>query len=450
MNVVSETHSVCPDCLKVIPARLVVEDGKVHMEKTCRTHGDFQALIWSDYEMYRSAEMSNPIERKKMDNNCPLDCGLCPSHAQHTCLAVIEVTNSCDLRCRICFASSGRERGHQPDLGTISEMFEAILKSEGGPQPVQLSGGEPLTRKDLPEIVQIGRELGFDHIEVNTNGVALAKNPQLARSLAESGVSTVYLQFDGLDDKIYSVLRGARLLGLKLNAIENCKRNDIAVILVPTIVKGVNDDQLGAIIKFAMREENVKGINFQPVALMGRYPPSLKGHKGSRTTIPDLIRAMEGQTNGSLTKEDFYSIPCPHPHCSALTLALVDGDRLVPLPRLIDVKSAISLVRDPASAVSKVIARLWSVSPEEETREMLERLISTFGLKIGGMEPSKILSISMMAFQDCWTLDIERLQRCCVHVVTSDGRFVPFCAYYLTSTDGRQLYRDIHAQPEQC
>lgn len=451
MNVVRETSSVCPDCLKVIPARLMEEGGKVFMEKMCEAHGGFRALLWSDYGMYRTAaEMFNLLERKKMDNNCPLDCGLCPSHAQHTCLAVIEVTNSCNLRCGVCFASSGKEKAHQPDHETIYGMFKTILKSEGGPRPVQLSGGEPLTRKDLPEIVQMGRELGFEHIEVNTNGIALAKDLQLAQSLAEAGVSTVYLQFDGLDEEVYSTLRGARLLTFKLRAIENCKKNGIAVILVPTIVKGINDDQLGEIIRFAMKEENVKGVNFQPVALMGRYPSNLQGHISDHATIPDLIKAIEQQTNRALTMEDFYPIPCPHPHCSALTLALVNEGNLLPLSRLIDVKQVISRVRNPSSAVSKAIAKLWAVSHEEETREMLEKLISTFGLKIGSMAPSKILSVSMMAFQDCWTLDIERLQRCCIHVVTSDGRLVPFCAYYLTSRDGKRLYRDINTQLRQC
>lgn len=441
MKEIGTTRSVCPKCLKAIPAKIFEKDKKVFMEKTCETHGDYLALLSSDSQMYQFAKDLYPNTLKKMVNNCPTDCGLCPSHSQHTCIALIEVTKKCNLHCNVCFASAGEQKDVQVSQDTIKKMFQAVLKSEGGiARPVQLSGGEPLIRKDLPEIVQMGQKLGFKHIEINTNGIALAEEPDLSQRLAEAGVSQILLQFDGVNDDVYFKIRGENLLSYKIDAIENCEKNGIGVTLVPAIIKGINDDQLGPIIRFAMSKKNVTAINFQPVTYIGRYPQTFQNKVEDRATIPDLIQWISDQTNNALTKDDFYPVPCPHPQCTMLTLVLTDGNTMLPLTRLVNVKSLVNSVENPASVVPNAVSKLWSLQPPTEIMSAIQNYIFSADFAKGATPSSKVLTISMMHFQDCWNLDLERLQKCCIHVVTPEGRLVPFCAHYLTSIDGNRLY----------
>lgn len=295
-------------------------------------------------------------------------------------------------------------------------------------------------RKDLPEIIAAGREVGFDHIEVNTNGIALARDLELTKRLAQAGLNVVYLQFDGVNDEVYARLRGQNLLSLKMQAIENCERNGIAVTLVPTIVKGVNDDQLGDIIRLAMAKKNITGVNFQPVTFLGRYPQAFCD-PSDRVTIPDLVNGIAKQMNNALSEDDFYPIPCPHPQCSALTLALADKDHIFPLTRLVNVKAMVGRVMDPAGVVPVAISKLWSLRPQDDVLKAIQSFMLISDLtKEGGGVKSKLLTVSMMAFQDCWTIDLERLQKCCIHVVTTEGKLVPFCARYLTGKAGQRLY----------
>ncbi len=444
----SVTKSVCPVCLSVVPATVVEESGKVFLEKSCKEHGEFRALVWSDSAMYSAYENMFPQDQKTpMVNDCPLDCGLCASHEEGTCVAIVEVTSRCNLSCEVCFANTAGATGSvDPSLGSIADEFATIIKNGGSNRPVQLSGGEPTVRSDLSSIVKMGREMGLRHIEVNTNGLLLGARPGLAKELAEAGVSAIYLQFDGFDDKIYLTMRKRSLISLKLKAIENCRKNNLAVVLVPTIVKGLNDDQLGEIIHFAMREPVVKGVNFQPATFLGRFPSDLR-NTTERMTIPDVIKAIEAQTGGEIQSSDFFPIPSLHSSCSAVTLALAGEEGLVPLPRLVDVMEVTGRMENLHCTITKAIPRLWDVSNERDTFDRLRRYLSRIGLEIDGADSKKILTISMMAFQDCWTLDCDRLQKCRVHVVRPNGRLIPFCSYYLTSVDGKRLYGPSQEEP---
>lgn len=434
------TFSVCPICLAPVEARIVEEDGKVYMEKKCEEHGPFKALIWSDSKMYSSySGMFHFGEPSELKNACPLECGLCSGHEEGTCVAIVEVTNRCNLSCGVCFASSDDGSRPEPTLEAIAEEFRTVIDNGGASRPVQLSGGEPTTREDLVGIVKMGREMGLRHIEVNTNGVNLGEDPQLARRLAEAGVNVVYLQFDGLDDRVYLALRGRKLLDVKMRALDNCRANGLAVVLVPTVVKDLNDDQLGSIIDLAVRREEIKGVNFQPATFFGRFPEDRRSPT-DRTTIPDVIAAIERQTGGSLTAKDFFPIPSLHHSCSAVTLALAREGGLMPLSRVVNPIDVVNRLKDPCCTVTKAIPKLWDVSNERETFGKLRQYLESLGLEVEGGDSTKILSISMMAFQDAWTLDTERMRRCRVHVIRPGGQLVPFCAYYLTGADGRRIY----------
>lgn len=436
----TETKSVCPVCLKLLSATLAEEGGRIYMEKACEEHGSFRALIWSDsgmYSSYKETFHSDPVD--ELRDVCPYACGLCESHERGTCVAIVEVTNRCNLRCRVCFATSNEGRREEPSLEALAEEFKTVVDNGGATRPVQLSGGEPTTRRDLPEIVRMGREMGLRHIEINTNGVALGNNPLVAERLAKAGVSAIYLQFDGLDDGVYRKLRGVDLLDVKMKALENCRRSNLAVVLVPVVVKGVNDGQLGDLIRLAAAREEIKGINFQPATYLGRFPNDLKDSE-DRTTIPDVIRAIEAQTGGEVAARDFFPIPSLHHSCSAVTLALAGQEGLMPLSRIVDAVDVVNRLENPCCTVTKAIPKLWDVTNERDTFDRLRTYLAGLGLEIEGAESKKILSISMMAFQDGWTLDVERMRRCRVHIVRPGGQLVPFCAYYLADVDGRRIY----------
>lgn len=298
-----QTASLCPHCLRRIPARRITEADAVYMEKTCPEHGDLaRVLLWRNspkpyHEWTRCG--SSPVS---LSEECPSNCGLCPDHKQKTCTAIIEVTARCNLSCPVCFAASGAEQAPDPDAAEVTRMLEMVLE-KAGPCPIQISGGEPTLRNDLPAIVARAKSAGFDHIQINTNGIRLAQDEAYGRALVDAGATVIYLQFDGVTGSVYERLRGADLLQLKLGALENCRKWKVAVILVPTIVKRVNDDQIGTIIQFAKRWiPTVKGVHFQPVTYLGRFPAAPRNE--DRFLLSDVLAAIEDQTLGELKVEN--------------------------------------------------------------------------------------------------------------------------------------------------
>ena len=266
--------------MKVLPAEIFEKDGKVYIKKNCPEHGFFQELYWGDYELYTAAEayevfgekLTNP--RTVVNRGCPYDCGICTEHKSHTVLAIIDITNRCNLRCPICFAHAGVAGYlYEPSKEEIREMMVNLRSNLPTPPPgLQFSGGEPTVRDDLPELVKMAKDLGFQHVEVNSNGIKMAESAEYCRTLKKAGVSTVYLQFDGVTPEPYKVTRGFNLLEIKIQALKNLKEGGFhSVVLVPVLVGGVNTDQVGDIINFAIDNiDIVRCINFQPVAITGR------------------------------------------------------------------------------------------------------------------------------------------------------------------------------------
>lgn len=297
------TSSLCPHCLRRVPARRITENGAVYLDKSCPEHGALKrVLLWRNFpkpysEWTRCAPSPGPGP-----DHCPDRCGLCPDHGQKTCTAIIEITGKCNLRCPVCFAAAGTGDTPDPDLQQIARMME-MVRDKAGSCALQISGGEPTLRDDLPQIAALARSMGFDPVQVNTNGIRLARDEAYGRALVDAGVTVVYLQFDGITGSVYEQIRGADLLQLKLEAIRNCRKWKVGVILVPTLVKRVNDDQIGSIIRFAKDWiPTVKGVHFQPMTYLGRYPESPKNE--DRLLLSDVLAAIEEQTQGELKVEN--------------------------------------------------------------------------------------------------------------------------------------------------
>lgn len=448
MDILSEftraaTSSLCPICLARIPAEKRQDGDDLFLEKRCPEHGEFTTLIWRGGPdpagwSRPKAVVHAPSPHQGASRGCPFDCGICSEHLQQSCTVLIEVTSRCNLSCPFCFADSGTGSTSDPSLDDLAARFRTALVKSGPHNIVQLSGGEPTMRDDLPEIIAMGRDIGFPFIQLNTNGVRLAEDPAYAAELRRAGLFSVFLQFDGTDDRVYLAIRGTALLEQKLAAIEHCAAAGLGIVLVPTIVKNVNTDTIGAILKLALEyAPAVRGVHFQPAAYFGRHPEPPAAEE--RFTLPDLMRAIEQQTDGLIRAGQFIPPGCEHPFCSfhGNFLRRHDGS-LKPLS-IQSVDYCCGNEQEnvgTGKAVSYVVNQWAAPKPVSccATKDSLDAFLEN--------HRSNTFAISAMAFQDAWSIDLERVRECCIQVAVPDGRMIPFCLYNLTSTEGIPLYRN--------
>lgn len=468
-RILSRTESLCPVCLKKIPAFRVTDGRDVYLEKRCQVHGNFCTVIWRGNPAFEKwvrpkLPVNPPVCYADAAKGCPFDCGLCEAHRQITCTALVEVTGRCNLACPYCFAAAGNMPEPDPSLEVIQFRFDRVRQAAPGCN-IQLSGGEPTVRNDLPEIIEMGRQKGFSFIQLNTNGLRLAQEEGYARRLKDAGLSSVFLQFDGVTDNVYRHLRGRGLLAEKRLAIARCGDAGLGVVLVPMVVPGVNDQELGAILDFAVQSfPTVRGIHMQPVSYFGRSP--MLPEDGSRITLPEIMTALEIQSKGRVRCRNFSPPGCENALCSFHGRFFVSEDgRLRPvvtfpaahagsLPETADIGARRAIA---------AVARQWGPAigdrraedsgckdPGPGRRPDESAACCCSGNKTPGpmdldrfleFARNRFFSISAMAFQDVWNLDLERLKDCCIHVVSEDGGLMPFCAYNLTDSSRQPLYR---------
>jgi uncharacterized radical SAM superfamily Fe-S cluster-containing enzyme len=472
-----DTQSLCPECAKIIDARIVERDGKVVMEKECPEHGHFDDIYFSDVELYHMMEgyahdgvgVENPYNPNAVE--CPTDCGLCQMHKSHTVLANVDLTNRCNLRCPICFANANAAGFIvEPTFDEVVSMLATLRRNKPVPTPsVQFAGGEPTVYPYFFEAVRAAKELGFAQIQVATNGVLLAKDEGFAQRCVDAGVHTIYLQFDGFDDEMYREVRGMPMVDIKQKAIEAVRaaKPNMSICLVPTIVNTVNDHMIGDIVKFAIKNSDViHAVNFQPVAFTGRIDKSELAQK--RFTLADLVDRLVEQTD-FLKKEHFFPVPSvsvlselasvfrnepkvaftSHPHCGLATFIFIDQDdnplavnEFVDVPRLLeDVEKAAS---DIENAKLKSAAKVKLLRFKLQEGKYIDKSRSPGGIGMAELLKAfytdadknalaqftwRSIMIGGMHFQDRYNYDIERVKRCVIHYAIPDGRIIPFCAY---------------------
>lgn len=490
---VESTQSLCPVCKRVVEARIYFRDGRVLMHKECPQHGPFEALIFGDAALY--AEITKQVKpgRRPLEfataaeHGCPHDCGLCPEHSQHACLGLIEVNSACDLDCPLCFADAGSRRardGFELTLEQVDFMLDRFVAAEGNPEVLQFSGGEPTLHPHLHDFVRLAQGKGIEYIMVNTNGLRLAYDDDLLDWLAQEKCH-LYMQFDGFAPETNLRLRGRTdLLEKKLRALDRLAQADLRVVLVAAIERGVNEHEVGAIVEFALGHPAVFGVNFQPAFRAQRHLPA---DPLTRITIPDVLAAIETQTGGLFRRSDFIPVPCCAPTCHFVTYALLDGDAVTPVPRLVDIQRHMGFFQDRtiprlSDDLVGLIERLWSASAKVGSGAVADgvrRLVlGSLGLRGEAAQVAAALSdpqhvaagrtqarcpacqshlplsrhvprdlgrhvflISIRDFMDPWTFDVRDVHRCCVEFLLPDGRQIPFCAY--NSAGYREQVREM-------
>jgi 7,8-dihydro-6-hydroxymethylpterin dimethyltransferase len=431
------TRSICPLCKRVIDAEVNVRDNRVILSKRCPAHGSFEALVYSDAELDAAQIRFNkpgtlPLEfQTEVSEGCPLDCGLCPEHRQHACLGIIEVNSKCNLDCPICFADSG----HQPDGFTltreqVSFMVDRFVAAEGEPEVLQFSGGEPSIHPQILQLMELAKARGIRVVMLNTNGLRLARDPRFAFECARVGVH-VYLQFDGFELETHLAIRGRDLRADKERALAACEREGLSVTLVAAVEKGVNEHEVGAIVRLGVSHPAVNSVVFQPVTHAGRH---LVFDPLERLTNADVMKLVAAQVPEWFRVDDFVPVPCCFPNCRSMSYAFVDGDDVIPLARLIEVEDYLDYVSN-------------RVIPDLEIRGALERMFSSsatpgaeaalLACESCGIDvPAALASVrehafvlAVQDFQDAYTLNVRQLMKCCVAQIVPDGRLIPFCAY---------------------
>jgi uncharacterized radical SAM superfamily Fe-S cluster-containing enzyme len=462
----------------VVPAKIIARQGRVYFRKRCPTHGEREDFVCSDARRYDRSEFSVPgkipaVFGTDVAEGCPKDCGLCPDHEQHTCIGLVEITSNCNLECPTCYASSGPRGAHLP-AATVRRMIDRLVEVEGGAEVLQLSGGEPTTHPEFAEILKYACAQRIDLVMINSNGLRFALDPSLVDLVARfRSRLEVYLQFDTFDDDVYLALRGARLLEKKITAVEALGAAGVRVILVSTLQAGLNDHELGAIVRFGLERPWVTGVSLQPATYCGRHdPPALE----RRVTFPDVVQAIAAQTDGIFTEADFIPLPCAHPNCHWLTYAFRYQGRAIPLPRFIDPHAHVDLLangitytrararrlvaeylaktgcaassaeaeaRGGCDSVGTYLARLsmtGRATPQEAPlpAELAAPAAEFFRRALAEqLTPADVFRITITSFLDAYNFDTRRVQKCCIHHVLPEGHVVPFCSYNV-------LYRDGH------
>lgn len=443
------TNSICSQCYRKVEAKVIIEDERVYLVKRCLTHGPEKVLISTDVDYYkRCREFIKPSEmplhwNTPIQYGCPYDCGLCPDHEQHSCLTLIEVTDHCNLQCPICYAEASPKRETYRSLEEIERMLDAVVRNEGEPDVVQISGGEPTTHPQFFEILDMAKRKPIKHLMVNTNGIKIAQDRSFAERLAQYlPAFEIYLQFDSFEASALQELRGADLRTIREQALAHLNEFNISTTLVVTLKKGLNDNEVGKIIQYGLKQRAVRGVTFQPIQAAGRledFDPAK-----DRLTLSE-VRQMIIDQSELFKAEDMIPVPC-HSDCLAMGYALKLGGSVVPLTSMIDPKVLLeggrnTIVFEQDESLRSRIFELFSTNHSPDSSALsLKNLLCC--LPLVSIPPSigydNVFRVLIMQFLDPYNFDVRSVKKSCVHIAHPDGRIIPFDTFNLFYRDDKE------------
>jgi 7,8-dihydro-6-hydroxymethylpterin dimethyltransferase len=444
------TLSLCPHCLKRVDAKIVFEEEQVFMLKNCPEHGFEKVRIATDVAYYKNIRNYNkpseiPLQfNTKTHYGCPYDCGLCVDHEQHGCLTIVEVTDRCNLSCPTCYAMSSPHYGRHRSLEEIEAMLDRIVANEGAPDVVQISGGEPTIHPEFFAILDIAKTKPIRHLMLNTNGIRIANDPGFAERLAGYMPDfEIYLQFDSFKPSALEQLRGKDLTEVRIKAIEKLNALNLSTTLVVTLQKGVNDDEIGAIIDYALKQPCVRGVTFQPTQLAGRtehFDPAK-----DRITLTEVRQEILNQTD-VFQPSDLIPVPC-NPDALAMAYALKLNGQVFPMTRYVNPEDLLNnsrntIVYEQDKAMHQQMIDLFStgISVDRAEEKMKQLLCCLPQIEAPGLGYNHLFRIIIMRFIDAWDFDVRAIKKRCVHIVHKDGRIIPFETMNLFYRDEKETY----------
>lgn len=430
------TISLCPTCLRRVEAKIIFEDEKVFMLKRCPEHGRQKVLIATDIEYYKNLRNYNkPSEyplrfNTKTHFGCPYDCGLCTDHEQHSCLSLIEVTDRCNLSCPTCYACSSPTHGRHRTLAEIEKMLDILVANEGEPDVVQISGGEPTVHPDFFAILDLAKARPIRHLMLNTNGIRIAKDLSFTQRLATYMPDfEVYLQFDSFKSSALMALRGEDLLETRMKALEHLNQCNLSTTLVVTLQKGLNDDEIGKIIEFALQQPCVRGITFQPTQVAGRLE---NFNPETDRLTPTEVRSAILEQSDVFAPNDLLPVPC-NPDALTMAYALKIDGQVHPLTRYLDPdvllnNSRNTIVYEQDEGLQEQVLKVFSTANSVDAieGELHDLLCCLPAVKAPGLGYNNLFRIIIMNFMDAYDFDVRAIKKSCVHIVHPDGRIIPF------------------------
>ncbi|HEV2548927.1 MAG TPA: radical SAM protein [Stellaceae bacterium] len=453
-----QTTSLCETCLALVPAKIIFEGDDVFYLKRCAAHGVQKTRVASDIAYFKSCkDWLKPGDRpvrlqSRTEHGCPYDCGLCPDHEQHSCLALIEVNDACNLSCPVCFADSSPARTTHRSLAEIERMMDALVASEGEPDLLQISGGEPTLHPDILAILRLAKRKPIRHLMLNTNGVRIARDRDFVAALAELKPGfEVYLQFDSLERQALENIRGADLRRVREEALANLERAGISTTLVCVVKKGVNDGEIGRIIEHALSYACVRGITFQPVQDAGRNLGFDKNR--DRILLTDIRRAIIEQS-AVFAGEDLIPLPC-NPDAISIGYGLRDGRQVTPITRLLPREELLAAAPNTVSfeKYPELQRRLFELMSLSATGEQTESTLGSLLCCLPQVEMpknlgyDKVFRVLIVQFLDRFNFCIAAVKRSCIHFVTPQAKIIPFDTYNLFYRDGLDVRRRAHVSP---
>jgi len=449
-NYLGMTRSTCPVCLKIVNAQIIMRDNKLYFRKFCPAHGHSEVKIQGDAQWALEAMRIGKggafpkAIHGKVEKGCPDDCGICPDHQQHTCIPEIDITDFCNTSCPICFADSKNQ--YHVSIDAFTKMISHLKTFEESPEMIFLNGGEVTLHPELFKLIDIAKSMipTLQFPVVQTNGIRIGEDEDFVKKLKDHG-AVIYLSFDGFSPEVYLKIRNKDLHSVKMKALANLEKYSIPYILVPVLMKGVNEGEIDKLIQHMLKSRACSCVSIQPVFYTGRGSDTKDVNLDDRITTSDALDIIETQTKGFLKKSDFFAIPCHHAFCGAATYILLN-DKLesIPISRLVNVHDYLDLFKNRARVnadlftvgLKPILEDIWSCStyvnvPKETIKNLIETINSLKGQDQIEVEKRVVKQVSVHSFMDRHTYDVSRVQKCCIHYIMPNGQTIPFCNYNL-------------------
>ncbi len=307
---------LCGNLNHLIDTHIVTKDNEVFLRKFCPKCGESMVKISTDFDYYKLCDeylKAPDLPEKpltKVLRGCPFDCGVCPQHQNHPCLALFNITDECNMKCNICYYAAEPGLGNHRSMKSIEKMLSTLLETESEPDLIQVTGGEPTTHPEIVKILKYLKASPVRHLMLNTNGIKIAEDESFVKALkALGGGFEVYLQFDSLTPSVLKDIRAQDMSTVRLKALAMLERYNISTTLVMVVKKGLNEHEIPEVIRFSRTYRCVRGVVFQPVEEAGR----IKASGDFRITLSQIRQIIIDDKNNPFTKEDMIPLPCdPH------------------------------------------------------------------------------------------------------------------------------------------